>query len=630
MYIKYSYYLLVVALSLFFSVFLFSYFGCFSVIADELHVSSLDQLKSAVNDNSAQLIYLDNDIDFPANSSSSIPINRNVVIDGQGHIITNEGDMTKYYGLYFNQSNITITVRNVKFGDDSTNKSFSNYWGIVYGDGDHQNLNIENISYFSNYYAQPFWLQNKTSIITFSGENNFEQEPGIGTQEWAEASNFIFKKNSKTTINHNTTEEGGFIWSSSGLNLTIEDSATVNITTNHYFSWSSSYINDIVVGKNSNLTINDTVQPIARYNYTYNFTVGANSKLSIYTNRSSGSGEIKGLFKFDKNSIGEFKTGGTSFFNSASGIKYMLNCPKSILFESQYIKQTSQNPIGLEGNSNINFTEIPKNSAGYGIIADNKQIDIQKTTDYWSVFNSGITRANNDFSEENKSALNNAKSIKLERLESLKFDGNGGTPIIQEKSIATDTVAKFNDLDLNIPSKKDFIFEGWSTIKNDVSTKIDRIKVPFGGQTIYALWSPNYIKIKQIDNFNFGKHMISDKNIIEINASIIIDDNLNSNLNSGWQLTLNYNSQDESTKKWISGNFDLLISPKTDKSFVHPSEAFKVSSEPHLVAIVSNESEKDKYTEQIIYLTPKIISYESLKQGSYHAELIWNVSNVPN
>lgn len=599
-------------------------------IHEEIHVSNLDELKKVL-DQKPSIIYLDSDIDFPNNNSSNIPINDSVTIDGQNHTITNEGTISSSHGFYFNSDNIALTMKNINFGNQNLDKSFSNYWGIAYGKKSQRNLslNLENISYFSRYYAQPLYVEGDTNSVNFTGNNTFVQKSGTGTQEWAEGSNFNFKQGSNTKIEHNTSEEGGFIWSQYPLNFNVQNDAHVEIETNHYFSWGDSSNNNISLGDNSTLSINDIVYPLTRYNYSYDFTIGKNSHLTLTTKRSSSSGDFNGTFKFNENSVGEFKTESPSFFNKASGIKFELNNPKTITFESTIKTATSTNPIGLNANSNFSFSNFAPNVAGYDIISDDMQVDEQLTPDSWNVLSGDISRNNKDFSASTKEKLSKSHKIHLDQLAYLSFDSNGGQPIKNQKSIPlkVGTAINLNELSWLIkPIWSNHTFMGWSTVKDLPTSKIDTIIVPPGGMDLYALWQPNYVEIKTLPNLYFPKQVINGHNIVCADLPLTIQDNLPPTRDSGWKLFVKYDGKNE---HWDTENLNLSFLPSTTSKFINCSpKRIVVNSSNQLLAHVQNESLKDKNI-QVLDLHPQLRILNDVPPGQYQAILDWYLTDTP-
>lgn len=596
-----------------------------------VHVSTLTELKAALNNPLAQVIYLDQDIDFPNNATSDVPVDRSVTIDGQNHVITNAGAGIATYGFHFSTNNIDLTFRNVKFGDQATNRSFSNYWGIAYGavTGQNQTINVENVSYYSNYFGQPFFLPNATDKITFSGNNTFTQDSGVGTQEWAEASNFLFKSGSNTVINHQTSEAGGFIWSTSSLNFTLEDDAKVDISTNHYFSWSDQIANNLTVGKNSQLKIQQTNPSKGTFSQRidgkYNIEAKENSRLEIITPKASRFNG--GTITLQPGAVGIFHTNDSSFFNRISqGPIFQLNNPKNVTFQAD--TQSNDNPIGLNSNENLKFSPFTPGIAGLGIYVNDSQIDLQTQPYSWSV-GSDISRDNWDFSITQKAIFHAAQKIAISALGKIDFDGNGGTPATQEKTGLIGANVNIADLNVDTPHKEYSTFAGWSTEKDNFNTKVDTVVPNYEGVTLYALWIANSVALKKVDDFSFGSQVINGHNQATATAEVAISDHLNAADSGGWQLLAKYDAKDQATQKWLANDLSVTFKPIARQSFVKTPDVTTLTSDFQLVAQVTDEKQKGSQTEQTIALNPTLSAPAKVQVGSYQATINWSLVKSP-
>lgn len=616
----------------FFFLILFCIINNTIVFADgttDKHVNNLSELKIAIEDDSINTIYLDQDIDFPNISASKMLINRSISIDGQNHIITNEGNNNLYCGFIFNKNNIEVTFRNINFGDQATKRSFSNWYGIIYGKGINQKLNVSNINYYSNGSGQPFYLPTDSDEITFSGNNAFLQEGN--EQEWIEASNITFNSGSHTQVQNNSSGAGGCIWSyaGKGLNFIIEDQASVDIQTNKFFSWTDAKTNNILIGKNSKLKIeqtNPTKGTLSQnVNATYNLSVGENSDFEIYTPKSSPIND--GTFTISKGATAYFHTKDDSFFNQVRpGPNFILDNPRKITFQAD--TDSSTNVIGLNRTNNFIFPPFSAGLSSYKIYTNTQILGTQNTTDSWSI-NKDISRNNNDFSLNDKQKLKQARIIELLAFGKIDFDANGGTPNFQETSSAMNSNVSIETLNLPNPIKDNYIFKGWSTSKNDPLTQVTSITPNYDGIKLYALWQPNFSEISSIDNFNFNNQIINGHNKANISASIGITDYLSPDIYNGWQLTVKYDESDLDTKKWLEANMELSLNPKTELPFVHTTSPFIINNQSQLVATISDETKKTSSNLLNIQLNPQLIAPNTVKIGSYKSILIWNLLNVP-
>lgn len=124
--------------------------------------------------------------DYPL--SYTIGINHNIVIDGGYHTLYREHKDVGTYPLLVKQSDITVYIKNLFYGGEDEEKRASSYYGIVNVEALAKRVNLifENITYISNYGAQPFHSHSEDTILTLKGTNKFDMSGIIGGGEFAE------------------------------------------------------------------------------------------------------------------------------------------------------------------------------------------------------------------------------------------------------------------------------------------------------------------------------------------------------------------------------------------------------------------------------------------------------------
>ncbi|WEV45138.1 hypothetical protein OZX60_06810 [Streptococcaceae bacterium ESL0687] len=199
-------------------------------------------------------------------------------------------------GIYYGASNITITYKNVNFGFESAlgsnNKTnASNYYGIappgILTSG--KKLVLENVGYYSDYGAEPLFLNGANETITFKGTNTFIMKGGTDSEEFAECANFIFEAGSTTTVTDSNTDQTGFIYAANGsLNMQIGAGASFNVTSNHDFLYTSGANPTISIGDGGSLnyiktTAKSTGKFISQTDKNLTVGLGIGSKFDIQT-----------------------------------------------------------------------------------------------------------------------------------------------------------------------------------------------------------------------------------------------------------------------------------------------------------------------------------------------------------
>lgn len=105
-------------------------------------------------------------------SDRTISINKNTVLDGDGHYILYSG--TNYDGDHFitGANNLAITFKNIKYGNVTYPNS--NWYGILHVVNTNTNFVVENIDYNIQKGGQPFYANTNVNTLTFKGKNNFK------------------------------------------------------------------------------------------------------------------------------------------------------------------------------------------------------------------------------------------------------------------------------------------------------------------------------------------------------------------------------------------------------------------------------------------------------------------------
>lgn len=391
-----------------------------SVAADVKEVTSNSEYRSALADPKVTEIQLKNDLNY---GIESFPVNHSVVINGMGHTVLYNGTL-QTQGVYFNANDIEIYYKNINFGRESNLglkilNNANNFYGIAPQNGKKGlTLHVENVGYYSDLGAQPFYLPAADNQIIFSGTNNFKMMGGLNSQEFAEASTFIFKANSQTTVVDQNNANLGFIWAQNvALNFNVEANAKVNITTKHDFLYSTEIAPMFNLGAGAQLDIQQADSlasgTMGRLIYQGNLKpqiqVGPNANISLQTKNENKFSNI--LVNLGSGSSSSFNTKqGTNFFGGSSG-NIKLDNIQDVTWSGQ--GGSSTGPIGLVGG--IDFTDFVSPLEGYGVYLNQTKpaLTKQTTNDSWILNASGFSRNGTDFSTDQKNALKAAKEIKL-------------------------------------------------------------------------------------------------------------------------------------------------------------------------------------------------------------------------
>lgn len=448
------------------------------VKTDTAKVGNTDELKAALKDSSIHTIELKDNIDL---GNKGFPVNQDIIIDGKGHTLTYHGTLATQ-GIYFNKSNITIHYRNINFGfkDALGNKSTTNannYYGIAPSDALKNGLTliVENVAYFSDFGAQPLFLNQSNDKIIFRGTNEFTMKGAFGTnsQEFAEAANLIFDEGSVTNVLDENMDTIGFIWSFyAPLAFNVAKNATVNITTSHDFIYSDSASPKITIGEGGSLKIQQSDktavaskgQLIYQGNKALTIDVAENANLDIRTKNTSQFSKLTANFGI--NSTNQFSVGSGTFMNAATPVDFTLDNINSLTLNSE---NASKN-VFATNNGSIKFKELSSQTKWYDVFVNKeaKPLTSQEDTASWKVNTSNFSRPGSDFTEQTKQNLHTASQIKIAKQndkptvlswQSDKIIDNKNVELV-EKKIANGFSDSFYWQDLD--TGDDLVFQLWS------------------------------------------------------------------------------------------------------------------------------------------------------------------------
>ncbi|MGL4694420.1 hypothetical protein [Enterococcus larvae] len=253
-------------------------------------------LKTYIGTDKKNNIRLTADIDI---GSTGLALYNSFVLDGAGHTITYNKAGSTAAGFYLQETNATVTMKNLNFGL-ADGSGATGYYGIITGFDAYPNMTMifENINYTTNN-GQP--LYNLNGQIIFKGNNSFNQT-GSSTysQEWAET-NYIEVESGTTKVVHNTTNMYGFIYAhgtntnspyASSANVVVRSGASFDVETGHafFYSGSASYDQSIIVEDNAALAVKQTGTEATRKRFIYpnlgtgaatDFRFGVNSAVQL-------------------------------------------------------------------------------------------------------------------------------------------------------------------------------------------------------------------------------------------------------------------------------------------------------------------------------------------------------------
>ncbi len=287
---------------------------------DPYLVSTITDLKSALGQSipsgeTALYIKLTGDILY-SYSDRTISINKNTVLDGDGHYILYSG--TNYDGDHFitGANNLAITFKNIKYGNVTYPNS--NWYGILHVVNTNTNFVVENIDYNIQKGGQPFYANTNVNTLTFKGKNNFKAGTSNGGYDGEFAQGFTsinFAEDSQTTIYHDAYNELAFLYAGGSQTVTVGKNAIVDITTNKpYLSYDGNF----------------TLKVLEKGQFKYKAISGNNSSTTSKAVLFKALGTI--TMEFAKDAIGRFTTEKDGFSGESPTIN--ATSPNYILFDS--------------------------------------------------------------------------------------------------------------------------------------------------------------------------------------------------------------------------------------------------------------------------------------------------------
>lgn len=392
-------------------------------------VSTVSELQAALA-NKEPYIKLADSSDIFDFGNAAIPITGNVTIDGNNRQISyNGGNLNANKGLYTTTGGLTIKLQNMTFGSADLTVPALGLYGIMQSEAATQ-LHIENVNYYSNQSAQPFYLRNLNSKIYFHGTNQFIQQNTDGSmangQEFAECNNLEFTAGSSTTIVQNTHDALGFLWMPANpASIVVGDGAEVDITSNHNFIYSDGTNNGVItLGEKAKFSVTGTNSAKGNFYYFDKaafLTVGKSAEFLV---RYPSSLKIANgsAFKFLPDSIGLFEISDSeSVFDRSVGSSSSFEIDNAHEVTFQGKAGTTYNPIGFVGGTNkFIFDPFSEKTTGYSVMANGVPLKSQLDAGTWHITATDISRASQtntpDFTSVEKTVLKNADSIRLTRL----------------------------------------------------------------------------------------------------------------------------------------------------------------------------------------------------------------------
>lgn len=357
-------------------------------------------------------------------------------IDGNGRTVS----YTSARAFEANAAGSYVKFKNITFGSPDFTIPADDYYGFCQVlTKSNVTLEVENVNYYSNKGAQPFYNQNKGGTVVFSGTNNFVVNAGSLSQEFAECSQFLFKQNSQTIVKHNTGQPRA-IWATSAFRFDLEENATVDFqTTASDFVGLPADGGEMSVGKNASLTINgdaDFVYATNLRNFSFNF---AEQSRVDWTFGKPINVNTDSTFHIGKDSIINVSITNDSkiFYNRISPANIVVDNADRMTFD---VANTSSSELL---NAGLTFNKFMEGITSYGITADNEAINtVINEEDIITAKGSDLEISNtitakDDFTTDEKTAIRNATRLVFQRLPT-------PSSIQNVKSVIRDTKAVFN------------------------------------------------------------------------------------------------------------------------------------------------------------------------------------------
>lgn len=400
-------------------------------------VNTLSDLQTALK-NKEPYIKLADSTEVFVIGSGAATITADVVIDGNNRQIAYFGDQC----LNSTTAGLSITLQNMTFGSPDFTVRAEGLYGIMRSTANSE-LHINNVNYFSDKVAQPFYFRHASGKIYFHGTNLFMQQKADGSvgggEEFAEGNNFVFAAGSHTKIVQNTSGATALFWTQvNPSTFTLEENAVLDVTSNHSFLYSDGTNNcSIKLEKNAKLLVNGTNSANGYFYYfdkPSSITVGEGAEFSMRYPRSIKIADGSAI-KFLPNSIGNFEVvNDETVFDRTVGraSTFEIDNAERLRFKSK--AGSNYNPIGFTSDSNtFSFSQFGAETNGYEVVINDDAASLKLTPQLdpgiWTISKT-ITRTTGsrtpEFTSEEKTTLQNAESITLKRLnpriELLKVD----------------------------------------------------------------------------------------------------------------------------------------------------------------------------------------------------------------
>ncbi|WP_301517119.1 hypothetical protein [Enterococcus sp.] len=370
---------------------------------------------------------------FALTSSGRIGITNDMTIDGNGRTVS----YTSSRAFEVNTAGIYVTFKNITFGSTDFTVPADEYYGFcrIYG-RTNVTLEVENVNYYSNRGAQPFFNRNTGGKIIFSGTNEFIVSNGTSAQEFSEANSYLFRKDSQTTVRHSTGYARA-VRANGELIFELEENAQVDFTTNSPdFAEISTDGARFTVGKNANLKINGETDFSNNNSRNVSFDIQDQAKVTMTFGNAINISSDSTL-KVGKGATLDLKsTNDSRIFRST--------IPPENFVVDNALRMTfnvSDTRNGEPLNTGFTFSDFMKDVTSYGITASGEPIasTVQERDKITSngtnlTLSNASTRA--DFTTEEKTAIRGATSMIFQRLPNPSV-------VLNVRSVIRDTTATF-------------------------------------------------------------------------------------------------------------------------------------------------------------------------------------------
>lgn len=408
-------------------------------------VNNSDELVKAIETDRVNYVQLagapDTEPDkiFELTASRRIRIYNDLTIDGNGRTVS-YAQRKGNNAFEAEVSGIHVKFKNITFGSPDFSVPADDYYGFCQSlSKTNVILEVEDINYYSNYGAQPFYNASAGGQVRFSGINNFVSKAGSLSEEFAQCSQFLFKQDSKTTIQHDTGQVRA-IWATNAFSFELEDNAFVDFeTTASDFVGLPVAGGTITIGKNAHLKLNGNKKFVYSSNVrNFSFLVKEQAQLEMSV-VSPFNINANSTFKIEKDSILDMTVTNDSkiFYNRIPPSNFIVDNAFRMSFE---VAKANNSELLYTG---MTFNEFMAGVTSYGITADNEAINtVIDNNDTITSNGSDLTISNastgkTDFTTDEKTAIRNATRLVFQRLP---------TPasIQNVKKVVNDTKAVFN------------------------------------------------------------------------------------------------------------------------------------------------------------------------------------------